>query len=59
MSNFKAFIQDNEGRGMMNDLMMYLEIDYYFSLFGPSKNSQKHSNATAIFKAFFEKTSRK
>ena len=59
MSSFKAFIQENEGRGMMNDLLMYLEIEYYFSLFGASKNAQKHSNAMAIFKTFFEKTSRK
>jgi len=59
MSNFKSFIQEHEGRAMMNDLLMYLEIETYFSLFGPGKSSQKYSNSMAIHKTFFEKSSRK
>ena len=59
MSNFKAFVQEHEGRGTMNDLLMYLEIENYLSLFGPAKASQRHSNAIAIYKTFFDRTSRK
>lgn len=42
---------------MMNDLLMYLEIETYFSL-GPGKSLQKNQNALAIYKTFFEKSRR-
>ncbi|XP_066929111.1 putative leucine-rich repeat-containing protein DDB_G0290503 [Clytia hemisphaerica] len=59
MSSFKSFVQEHEGKGLMNELLMYLEIENYFSLFGASKMAQRESNSIAIFKTFFETTSRK
>lgn len=58
MSKFKAFVQNEEGRGLMNDLLMFLEIEAYFSI-GFGKSSQKQQNAMAIYENFFDRTSRR
>ena len=58
MSEFKSHVQNEEGRGMMNDLLMYLEIETYFSL-GPGKATQKQQTAMAIYKTFFERAFRR
>ena len=57
MSKFKTYIQNEEGREMMNDLLMFLEVEKYLSL-GPGKSFQKNENAIAIYKMFFEKSRR-
>lgn len=58
MSAFKHYIQNEEGRVMMNDLLMYLEIENYHSL-AHGKTTQKQQTAVSIYKVYFDKSSRR
>lgn len=58
MSAFKRYIQNEEGRVMMNDLLMYLKIENYHSL-THGKTTQKQQTAMSIYKVYFDKSSRR
>ncbi|XP_032242631.2 uncharacterized protein LOC116620845 isoform X2 [Nematostella vectensis] len=58
MSAFKQYVQNMEGRQAMNQLMMYLEIEQYYSIL-PAKKMQKSQQATHIYKTYFDSSSRR
>ncbi|KAJ7390591.1 hypothetical protein OS493_023980 [Desmophyllum pertusum] len=58
VSAFKQYVQNQEGRQSLNQLLMYLEIEQYNAIL-PAKKMQKTQQATHIYKTYFDLSSRR
>ena len=58
LSQFKQFVQNEEGRELINLLQLYIDIDLYFTI-SVDRQDLKDQSATSIYEMFFDQASRR